>query len=175
VISASGFAATTGCRASRPIGWSPRTIASFSAWRRFCPAYPRSRSRATPGNQSRAGLARQWSQSGPARRPLWAWQRRDAMRFSEMSCRGAERRDAGSRGARRTPATRPPFSVLASLRSPNLLDRKFGNGLSVNARGGKICMRERLVWTGSKLHESSRVEADFEPETNAIGVLRALK
>jgi len=58
---------------------------------------------------------------------------------------------------------------------PNLLDRKFGDGLSVNARGGKICVRGRLVWTGSSDRESSRVGTGFEPESSAIGVLRALK
>ena len=67
----------------------------------------------------------------------------------------------------------PPLNL--SLNLPNLLDRKFGDELSVNARGGKICVRERFVWAGSNDHESSRVEADFEPEPSAIGALRALK
>ena len=67
------------------------------------------------------------------------------------------------------------FFLLASLRPPNLLDRKFGGELSVNAKGGKICVWGRLVWAGTNDHDPSQMEADFEPETSAIGVLRALK
>ena len=40
------------------------------------------------------------------------------------------------------------FFLLASLRPPNLLDRKFGGELSVNAKGGKICVWGRLVGQG---------------------------
>jgi len=39
--------------------------------------------------------------------------------------------------------------------------------LSVNARGRKICVRGRLVWTGSNGRDSSRVGTDFEPRGGA--------
>ena len=51
----------------------------------------------------------------------------------------------------------PAATAELVLNLPNFLDRKFGGGLSVNARGRKICVRGRLVWAGSNDHESSRV------------------